>query len=337
MFVPIASDNLLAQIGRFALVFGDAFTTGILSLPVSSTHPPPAPTLRAPAFARLSPRQRARMSGRPERVTALHVVYDADGTRVGELLYMIRKLLGIAHCAACDITHGPRTEKPAFTRLKTVGWSVPLLNIHRDEMDKALAGAVGKVLPVVAARTADGRDVVLLGPRQLEECCGDVGALEAAINAALAGAALVTPPFPPQPAPQEPAQQDGLQLSQPQPQLHTHQSRKARLDVSLAPGRDVLEDGAVPIFDENQNRSRHTPAPLVADTVGLENMTSSSGDESVASLSFAALADTASVIAAACFHSYRPAKHFASQRPSCQAQIFRSDGFHKHPVWRAHD
>lgn len=131
-----------------------------------------------------------------ERISALYVVYDADGTHIGELMYMIRKALGIAHCSACDITHGPREEKPEFTRLKLSGWNVPMLNIHRDEMDDQLRQSVGSILPVVAARTESGRDVLLLGPDQLDECYGSVASLEAGINAALAGYSLTTPPFP---------------------------------------------------------------------------------------------------------------------------------------------
>jgi hypothetical protein len=134
----------------------------------------------------------------PRRVvTALYIVYDADGTRAGELLYMLRKAMGIAHCAACDITHGPRVEKPEFTALKSTGWSVPMHNIHRDEMHAALAASVGATLPVVAAATDDGGYVVLLNPRQLDDCEGMVPVLERSVNAALAGAGLFLPPFPP--------------------------------------------------------------------------------------------------------------------------------------------
>lgn len=134
----------------------------------------------------------------PKRVLrALYIVYDADGTRAGELMYMLRKTLGIAHCAACDITHGPRVEKPEFTALKAAGWSVPMHNIHRDEMAPALAAAVGDALPVVAAATEDGGHVMLMTPRQLDDCEGLVPVLERSINAALAGAGLFVPPFAP--------------------------------------------------------------------------------------------------------------------------------------------
>lgn len=122
--------------------------------------------------------------GRREQVKELFVVYDADGTMTGEVLYIVKKLLGIGHCAACDITHGPRREKPEFTELKTGGWAVPLHNIHRDEMDDNLREAVNGVLPCVAART-ERRDVVLLGPAALGNCSGEVLCLQRLVNDAL--------------------------------------------------------------------------------------------------------------------------------------------------------
>lgn len=109
-----------------------------------------------------------------KQVLSLHVIYDADGTLTGELVYMAKKALGLAHCAACDITHGPRREKPEFTALKTsTGWTVPLLNIHRDEMDETMRLCASGTLPCVIART-DGGDFLLVRPHELDECAGSV-------------------------------------------------------------------------------------------------------------------------------------------------------------------
>lgn len=116
---------------------------------------------------------------------ALYVIYDADGTVVGEIMYALKKLLGISHCAACDITHGLRREKPEFTVLKqSYGWNVPLHNIHRDEMDGSMTETVAMTLPCVVARTSD-RDVVLLGPGTLDECRGSVDSLRKSVDGAL--------------------------------------------------------------------------------------------------------------------------------------------------------
>ena len=39
--------------------------------------------------------------------------YHADGGPIGEVRYIIGKLLGTAHCALCDITHSPFRRKAA--------------------------------------------------------------------------------------------------------------------------------------------------------------------------------------------------------------------------------
>lgn len=125
--------------------------------------------------------------GRPT-VQSLHIIYDADGTITGELVYMLKKMLGIAHCAACDITHGPRKEKPEFTRLKSA-WHAPLYNIHRDEMDSRMARATAGRLPCVVART-EQHDVVLVDAPELERCQGDVASFQNVVDHALNNASL---------------------------------------------------------------------------------------------------------------------------------------------------
>lgn len=117
-------------------------------------------------------------------VRSLHVIYDADGTPTGELVYVVKKVLGLAHCAACDITHGPRHEKPEFTALKSSGWTVPLENIHRDEMDDNMRQHVADQLPCVVART-DATDIVIVGPQELDSCAGDVIRFQNTVDSAL--------------------------------------------------------------------------------------------------------------------------------------------------------
>lgn len=120
------------------------------------------------------------MKDSPKHVQSLHVIYDVDGTPTGEIVYLFKKMLGLAHCAACAITHGARREKPEFTRLKQA-CPVPVYNIHRDEMDDVMRGAVEGVLPCVVARTAK-MDVRVMGPEELERCGGDVVAFERRIG-----------------------------------------------------------------------------------------------------------------------------------------------------------
>ena len=65
-------------------------------------------------------------------VTALTGVYQANGSLSGELRYVVGKLLGSAHCALCDITHGAVREKPGFVACREA-LPVPLRNVHLDE------------------------------------------------------------------------------------------------------------------------------------------------------------------------------------------------------------
>eukprot|EP00187_Rhodella_violacea_P012348 CAMPEP_0184712846 /NCGR_PEP_ID=MMETSP0314-20130426/3312_1 /TAXON_ID=38298 /ORGANISM="Rhodella maculata, Strain CCMP 736" /LENGTH=199 /DNA_ID=CAMNT_0027175369 /DNA_START=49 /DNA_END=648 /DNA_ORIENTATION=+ len=113
-------------------------------------------------------------------LTEVVIVYDADGTVMGELAYIIKKKFFGSKCAACDITHGKHAEKPDFTAFKTTALGgVPVANIHRDEMDPALQRVVGSALPAVVVRsvsTIDGGEelVLLMGQRELETCGGEV-------------------------------------------------------------------------------------------------------------------------------------------------------------------
>jgi len=69
---------------------------------------------------------------------------------------------------------------------------VPLLNIHRDEMDGAMAATVAGVLPCVVART-QLHDVLLLTPEQLELCGGDVARLQEGIYGSIEACGLAMP------------------------------------------------------------------------------------------------------------------------------------------------
>jgi len=109
-----------------------------------------------------------------QTLSEIFVIYDADGTVAGELVYLIRKWLGKGHCAACDITHGPKREKPEWKDLKaTIG--IPVRNIHRDEMDIELYNASKTfAFPNVIGRNSEGDHVLLMGPEELDECNGKV-------------------------------------------------------------------------------------------------------------------------------------------------------------------
>ncbi len=116
------------------------------------------------------------------------MVYDADGGLRGELAYAVRRIRG-DHCTLCDITHGALREKPSFAQLRC-SLDVPVEVVHRNEQDPTVAAFTDAATDVrgacVIAHTADGLEL-LLDDAALAECRGDVDALAARLDAALAG------------------------------------------------------------------------------------------------------------------------------------------------------
>ena len=136
----------------------------------------------------------------------LLVVYDADGSLIGEVSYIVGHALGLRECAACDITHQPFSlrgkpeggwEKKDWRDAKE-RLGLPVVQLHRDELDGTRAatllgsgrGAGGRMraavaLPVVAGEREDGGVDVLVTAAELHECKGEVAALESKIRTAL--------------------------------------------------------------------------------------------------------------------------------------------------------
>lgn len=125
-------------------------------------------------------------------VVELVGVYDADGGLVGELRYVVGKLLGTAHCALCDITHSAVHRKREWDEMVArVG--VPVTLVHLNELPDDVAVLLGShPAPLVAARRADGSVDVLLGAAALEQAHGSVASFETALMRQLDGAGGVT-------------------------------------------------------------------------------------------------------------------------------------------------
>lgn len=128
------------------------------------------------------------MEDDPAAVREIIGVYDADGSLIGELRYLVGARLGHRHCSLCDITHGALREKSAW-RASRARLPVPVRMVHRDERDDDVRHAT-PVTPAVVARTGDGV-VPLLGPDELEACAADPDALVAAVTAATHALGLV--------------------------------------------------------------------------------------------------------------------------------------------------
>jgi hypothetical protein len=117
-------------------------------------------------------------------------IYRANGGAVGEVAYVLGKLVGRAHCTLCDVTHSPVRRKAAWDRMVD-SLPVPFELRHLNELDTAMTALVPdrESAPVVLA-DVDGALEVLLGPADLAPLEGDVEAFERVLRGALAARGL---------------------------------------------------------------------------------------------------------------------------------------------------
>ena len=97
-------------------------------------------------------------------------IYNADGTILGEISYVAKKLAGRGSCALCDITHGWTGRKKAFDQAcSTADIEIELL--HRNEATPEQLVAASQ-LPAVIRH--DGTSwTLVLGPTDLDACQAD--------------------------------------------------------------------------------------------------------------------------------------------------------------------
>lgn len=117
-------------------------------------------------------------------ITELIGIYHADGGAVGEVRYVIGKLLGTAHCSLCDITHSSVRRKPDWdTMVARVG--LPFRLLHLNELPSDVAAYVKRQgSPIVLGRVAGGL-VTVLEPSELDSLGGSITSFESALRSRL--------------------------------------------------------------------------------------------------------------------------------------------------------
>lgn len=110
-------------------------------------------------------------------------IYDAEGTLLGELRYVLGKLRGTRSCSLCDITHGPLRKKKAFVALEQ-RLRVPIVLLHLDELDEAQREVSRGQVPCVLIEHPGGLEP-LIGPLELDGLAGSVDAFEQLVRARL--------------------------------------------------------------------------------------------------------------------------------------------------------
>lgn len=123
-------------------------------------------------------------------------IYDADGTIVGELRYVLGRFRG-NHCSLCDITHGTLRER-ADWRVARGALPVDFDALHRNETSVA-AASVAADLPAVLAELDDGTFELLVPAAQLDAMAGDPATLIESIRRNVAAVGFRWPRDAPRP------------------------------------------------------------------------------------------------------------------------------------------
>ena len=97
-------------------------------------------------------------------------VYHANGGLIGELTYVMGKLMGTTHCALCDVTHGMVRMKPEFRGCMD-RWPITLL--HLNEQWPALARFTDGHTPCVVMEL-DGHFSWVASQAELDSMAGNV-------------------------------------------------------------------------------------------------------------------------------------------------------------------
>ena len=106
----------------------------------------------------LTNRRKTRFSF-PSEYRNRFVIYNADGTRFGEIKYIIGHALGLVECSACSITHTSSGEKQDWKNLKgKCQMKTKIVQWHRDELSdrvKAFVDSENVEYPVVIVEDRD--------------------------------------------------------------------------------------------------------------------------------------------------------------------------------------
>jgi hypothetical protein len=119
------------------------------------------------------------------KLNSIYIVYNANGSLIGEVTFLIKKAFNRTSCSACDLTHsfssmGERNEwKACKKRLP-----IPVHQVHLDELTDKGPGISEKVqevgAPCVLGVFEDKSVVTLMGRQHLDEINGQIDKFEAA-------------------------------------------------------------------------------------------------------------------------------------------------------------
>ena len=113
----------------------------------------------------------------PDAIVKFVGVYDADGTVVGEVKYMVGKLFGTTSCALCDLTHGTKLKGRDDYKACAASLPVPVELFHRNDQPETIRTLTNGKLPCIVAVYESGALAMALEREALEACNKDVDEL----------------------------------------------------------------------------------------------------------------------------------------------------------------
>jgi hypothetical protein len=113
----------------------------------------------------------------PDAIVKFVGVYDADGTIVGEVKYMVGKLFGTTSCALCDLTHGTKLKGRDDYKACAASLPVPVELFHRNDQPESIRTLTNGKLPCIVAVRQDGSLTMAVEREALEACNKDVDQL----------------------------------------------------------------------------------------------------------------------------------------------------------------
>ena len=105
-------------------------------------------------------------------IKKVYCIYNANGSIIGEISYLWKKLLSDFDCSICNISHNTFTEKRIWKKeMSKSKYKIEML--HLDEQSEDLKSFTKDVTPCVVSENDSGFEIILRDS-ELKKINGDV-------------------------------------------------------------------------------------------------------------------------------------------------------------------
>ena len=105
-------------------------------------------------------------------IKRLYCIYNANGSLIGEISYLWKKLFSDFDCSLCNISHNTFTEKRIWKK-EISNFKYELEMLHLDEQSEDLQSFTKGATPCVVSKGESGFKIIL-SESQLKKINGDV-------------------------------------------------------------------------------------------------------------------------------------------------------------------